>query len=319
MVAHQLAPILITGFNRPKTLASLLVEVEKLPNREVWISIDGPRDDSDKVKVLQVLDVVSSWKENSIHSVRVLAHRENLGLYDHCVRALTDFFQEFEVGIVLEDDMQFSFEFIKFVDDHYSDLNSGKYWSICGHNPVSDLSDISSDFLITFRNSHLHTIWGWATNRSSVGQFLKLANEKSLESINRGIEAGARQISRDPFVEFGIRKVWQFKMQRALISSGGGGWDNFWVIAGWLSGLTSLMPDYSLTRENPNQPEGQSHRHENFGKTWPSSDQELRVQVTKDDYRLGSEVPLLKVWGITRIYCWVFFYRIYKWKPNAHS
>lgn len=319
MDSDRLTPVLIIAFNRPKTLESLLLDVEKLPEREIWISIDGPRDKLDEEKVRATIDLAQSWLKKSKHSVRIFEQTINQGIYKHCMRALSQFFKEFNVGIILEDDIQFRPEFIGFVDQNQIELVSGKFWSICGHNPGSDLSDLAEGCQVEFLPSHVHTIWGWASSRHSVLQFLEVAEERDSDTVNDSINAGAQLITKDPFVKLGIRRVWQSKMQRALNTQSGGGWDNFWVIAGWRSGLPSLMSTYSLSRENPLQNEGQSHPHKSVKKNWPLNRFQLEIGPTSVTHRKLSDVALLDVWGITRIYCWLYFLRIYRWKINADS
>ena len=319
MNSDRVTPILVIAFNRPKSLESLLAEVEKLPEREIWISFDGPRDNLDEDKVWATINLAQSWRQKSKHSVRIFEQKNNLGIYEHCLHALSRFFRDFNVGIILEDDIQFRPEFIGFVDQNRAELMSGKYWSICGHNPARDLSDLTEKDQVEFSPTHIHTIWGWAATRNSVFQFLEIARNRDLATVNHSIDAGARLITKDPFVKLGIRKVWQSKMQRALDTESGGGWDNFWVIAGWWSGLPSLMSNYSLSRENPLQNEGQSHPHKNEGKKWPLKTFELEIGPTSVSSRKLSDVALLDVWGITRIYCWLYFLRIYRWNINVHN
>ena len=319
MNSQRSTPILIIGFNRPKTLESLVLEVEKLPEREIWISIDGPRDELDKKQIQETITCVASWSRNSKHSIRIFEQVLNLGIYKHCVHALSLFFTEFSVGIILEDDIQFRPEFISYVDQNRHELESGKYWSFCGHNPVKDLSKIAESHSIKFSRTYVHTIWGWASNRESVSQFLQLVNHGNSNEMNDSIAAGARMVTRDPFVRIGVRKVWQSKLQRALRAESGGGWDNFWIIAGWRSGLPSLMPSYSLARENPLQLEGQSHAHEIAKEIWPSSSIRFGVEPLVVGSQNISDAVLLKVWGITRLYCWFYSIRIFRWKIDGSS
>jgi hypothetical protein len=313
-----LTPVLIIGFNRPRTLANLLDKVENLEPREVWISIDGPRSPEDYSKVSETIRIVNGWSSQTRHSTKIVAQVSNLGIYTHALDAMSEFFKTHEIGLILEDDIEFHPNFIKFVDQNQMALTSGKYWSICGHNPISDLASLTQEERIKFYPTHIHTIWGWAASKKSVLQFINLAQNSTSINFESAISKAAKKITSDPFLRLGIRRVWERKMTRALKSDSGGGWDNYWLISAWASGLPSLMPNYSLSRENPLQIEGQTHDHESRGKSWESSlglvniIPKIASEITNDD------VQKLRVWGITRIYCWLFFPRLFLRKMNAY-
>lgn len=314
----QLTPILIIGFNRPRTLAHLLAQVENLEPREVWISIDGPKSSEDFTKVSETLQVVHSWSFQSKHSIQIFTQDINLGIYSHALEALQKFYKTHEVGLILEDDIEFHPDFIEFVDQNHLLLTSGKYWSICGHNPISDLASLSQGERIEFYPTQIHTIWGWAAPKTSILQFIHLAENSPSIHFDSIVSKAAKRISRDPFLRFGIRRVWERKMERALKSDSGGGWDNFWLMSAWVSGLSSLMPNYSLSRENPLQNEGQSHYHQSIGESWESTFELVNV-VPKIASKIGNkDVKKLRVWGITRMYCWFFFPRLFFWKSNVN-
>ena len=124
MTLNKLTPILIIGYNRPLTLSSLLSKVESLESREILISLDGPGTDNDGLKALSTREVADSWANTTHHEVKVVARSENLGIYNHFTQALTDFFNEFEFGIILEDDIDFRNEFVSYVDEHQLDLTT---------------------------------------------------------------------------------------------------------------------------------------------------------------------------------------------------
>ena len=315
--SEDLTPILIIGFNRPRTLSTLLGEIEKLESRNVWISIDGPKTASDVLAVKSTLDMVQIWTKNSKHVIRIIERKINLGIYSHCLFALNEFFGAYEVGLILEDDIQFDPVFVNFIDEHHLYLKSGKYWSICGHNPVSDLTDTTINEDIQFSLTNIHTIWGWAAGRKAINDFLYFKKMATSEQLDLAVTEFARSMTRDPFLRLGVRKVWKRKSMRALDSDSGGGWDNYWVLAGWNSGLPSLMPNFSLTRERPKQLEGQSHKHASTGKSWDSLIGIHSVHEEINEEEKFSDVPKLRVWGITRIYCWLYFVRLARWSPDV--
>lgn len=315
--AEVQTPILIIGFNRPKTLQALLVEVEKLQTRDVWITVDAPRSETDIPSVNSTIAIAKTWAAMTKHSAKVINRSQNLGIYLHCIYALQEFYSVFEIGIILEDDIQFSQSFISFVDRHHFELHSGNYWSICGHNPSKDLSELPKKKEVFFYPTHVHTIWGWAAHRKSINYFLDFRASASLLKMTQTINLAAKGITVDPFMRIGIRKVWERKIIRANESDSGGGWDNYWLLAGWNSTLPSLIPTYSLSRENPIQLEGQSHQHNSNGKSWESITHSGEVLPRIKVSMRNRDIPKLKVWGISRKYCWFFALRLVKWKPDV--
>ena len=317
MSSSDLTPILIIGFNRPKTMGRLLTQVNNLSSRNIVISIDGPRNNDDFIQVASTRASVLDWIENTHHIARVIENINNLGIYDHCVTALRQFFSEFDTGIILEDDIEFKTEFISFVDSNNSILSSGEFWSICGHNPISDLANFNDQGSISLRKTYVHTNWGWAVGKKSVDTFLRVIHVKNLREFDSIIQKTANKLTRDPFVRLGVRNVWGRKIRRAISGDKAAGWDNLWLLAGWVSGLPSLSFSHSLSRENPNQDEGQTHPHASLPSTWPVYERAIRVDNCIQDYSVGSDVPLLRVWGITRPYCWIFFIRLLRRMPRA--
>jgi len=312
-------PLLIVGFNRPNTLTVLLLEIERLSAREVWISIDGSRFHSDNQNVDLTIRAAENWALNSRHTVKVIKRELNLGIYNHCTQALKEFYSHFEIGIIFEDDIQFNQSFVQFVDWNQSKLLSGEYWSICGHNPSRDLTDVNPGEEIDFRATEVHTIWGWAAHRNSIKYYLEFKARFDLTELIQTINVASKRITNDPFVILGIRKVWSHKILRAINSDSGGGWDNFWLLAGWNSGLPSLIPSHSLSRENPIQLEGQSHAHRSNANMWDSASSPVLVKMEVSSRAKENDISLLKVWGISRIYCWFYVFRLLKWNPNVSS
>jgi hypothetical protein len=317
MSSIHLTPILIVGFNRPKTMGRLLAQVETLSSRNIVISIDGPRNNDDLIQVQNTRAAVQNWLDNTHHSARTIENDNNLGIYNHCVTALAQFFSEFNTGIILEDDIEFKSEFIYFVDNHNLILNSGEFWSICGHNPISDLANFNDQSSILLRKTYVHTNWGWAVGKKSVETFFKVIEEKNLTEFDSIIQLTAKKITRDPFVRLGVRNVWGRKIRRAISGDKASGWDNLWLLAGWISGLPSLSFSHSLSRENPNQDEGQTHPHASSPSTWPVFGRTIDINNSFQDYSLGSDVQFLRVWGISRAYCWIYFIRLLRGIPRA--
>ena len=51
-------PILVIGFNRPNLIGNLLAKLLELKACNLYIALDGPRNDEDAIKCEEVLKVV---------------------------------------------------------------------------------------------------------------------------------------------------------------------------------------------------------------------------------------------------------------------
>lgn len=301
-------PILLIAFNRPKTLSRQLQRIEALKSRRIQISIDGPRGIKDQKVIQEVRLIAEKWAEGSKHEVDILASDSNLGLHGHFQVAFAKFFGNHSYGLVLEDDIDFNPEFVNFLDLNFS---GNQYlrdaWSTMGHNPFHSVN-VSHQHRVQFFESKVHTIWGWASSDVNVEKFLTIYNNDQREQIAvKAIDEVSVHFTKDIFLRNAISATWRRKISRA--TQGGGGWDNWWVVAGWESGLNSLMPDHSLSREELGQTEGQSHEHLTVDLNWnPNLKADISSDFQKCDMRYDRNA--LKLWGIGRRYSWAYAHRI---------
>lgn len=274
-----------------------------LPQRNVYISLDGP-DESTNILTERVLSIAEDWKKDSKHSISIWQSDANLGLLLHFQIALKSFFSCFDFGLVLEDDMEFRSEFVDFLDSNDGKSYLLRYWSICGHNPVakSDLTFKKFGLDILFFETSVHTIWGWAASSNSINFYLEYVDKSSRNSISltESLSIFTRSLTNDWFFRSSVRTNWKGKIHRA-VSSNKPNWDNYWVLAGWSSGKYSLMPNYSLSRENPIIFGIQTHEHINRGQSWELVPNLIvSPEIRKRSRRKDRE--LVSVWGNSRFH-----------------
>ncbi len=303
-------PILLIGYCRPIEFERIINLIESLPQRDVHISLDGPKEGAHFLTT-EVLSIAQKWQQESKHSVTVSRSETNLGLLSHFVHALESFFARYNHGLILEDDMEFRAEFVEFLDSMEGEVALEKYWSVCGHNPSkeSDLFFYNRKKDIHFFETSVHTIWGWATSKSSVNFFLDFVNRSAKDSmiLYEGVYGYAGCMTKDRVFGSAIIKNWSGKIDRAL-NSQKPNWDNYWVLAGWSSKKYSLMPNYSLSRENPQIFGIQTHQHVPKGKSWDNiSDLLISRKVLKQ--RNHRDGKLVAVWGNTRMRAYKSFVR----------
>lgn len=318
MTTIPLTPILLMAYNRPNTLQTQLDRIDELAVREIYLSIDGPPEiqSESKLKAWQTcVTVAKNWSLNTHHKIILRIYPTNLGLYDHFRNAFTNFFKIFPVGIVLEDDIVFTKEFINFVDEHRNLLIDGGCWSIEGNNPLMkhDLVYAPKDAVVTFRETHIHTISGWASSSTNIQVFLDLCDPNiPWVEVVHAISIFSQKITRDPALRLGIEATWLRKVKRARARGIEGSWDNIWELAAWSSALPSLIPNFSLSRESSEQFEGQSHPHGILGDPWTSTSLPTSISVADEiePYSRKHDLTFLGIWGIRRLYCWIYLVRI---------
>lgn len=156
-------PILVTGFNRPQLLYSVLCKLEELQARNIWLFVDGPRSSeiADNKGVIACRKLASQFAK--LVEDRVFFPNTNLGCKFGMYQAITWFFNHNSAGVVLEDDLTFEADFLAFVENNLNiyrdDLTVG---SIAGYMPLtlSHRRDLSDQQAV---RHPFFSAWGWGS------------------------------------------------------------------------------------------------------------------------------------------------------------
>lgn len=305
-------PILLIAFSRPNTLMRQLQRIELLPNTDVMISIDGPLPQTRELRDSTLL-VAERWANTSHHRVSIVNQQKNLGIYDHLPKAMELFYSSHNFGAILEDDIEFTPALFDIFNLFKERVISGEFWSICGHNPqsVGDPNKFKGNSMQVYP-SNFHSIWGWGTSADNAAKFLSHYGETiSMSKVDEVLSDTARAITRDLFLQRAFILTWKRKLEGFNSRRIQSGWDTRWVFEAWSQESLSLIPEFSLSREELSQIEGQTHPHSKSGDTWKlKPEKEIRFHLVKIDKNL--DVALLSTWGIRRKYAWLFFLRIFR-------
>ena len=161
---HDLnTPVLFLVFNRPETTKLVFEEIKKAKPPRLYIAADGPRGDKsgEAEKVKQVREYVMGNVDWDCE-LRTLFRDENLGCKYAVSSAIDWFFENEEMGIILEDDCLPSQSFFWFCEElleRYKD--DERIFIISGYNKQSTWNDEKYDYFF----SHFGGIWGWASWR----------------------------------------------------------------------------------------------------------------------------------------------------------
>ena len=157
-------PVVLFAFNRPDALRrslAALAAADLAAETDLFIRLDGPRNEADAEKVAAVRDVALGAQ--GFRKVDVSWSDSNLGLGPSVIMGVERILDCSEAVIVLEDDLVVSRGFLVYMNEalrKYAD--DKRVFSVCGYsNRVTVPGDYPYDAYFAPRSSS----WGWATWR----------------------------------------------------------------------------------------------------------------------------------------------------------
>jgi hypothetical protein len=162
MLSNFDIPILFLVFNRLDTTKQVFEMIRKTAPQKLYIGSDGPRNNrgNEKEKVEAVREyILKSIDWNC--EVKTLLRENNLGCGKAVSGAITWFFENEEMGIVLEDDCLPSISFFYYCKEllkYYKD--DARIYHIAGNNPLTDIKTPYSYYF-----TRIQHCWGWASWR----------------------------------------------------------------------------------------------------------------------------------------------------------
>jgi hypothetical protein len=182
---NTFAPVAFFAFNRPKhtarTLAALAANIEAV-DTVLHIFVDGPRDDSERTLVAEVLRIASA--ASGFRKIEVHPSAANQGLYLAITSGVTHVITEAKRVIVVEDDILVSPDFLKYMNEGLERYaNDPRIGSIHGYAPP--IEGLPRFFFLRGGDC-----WGWATWTDRWASFNPDASDLLLALIRRG-ELGA--------------------------------------------------------------------------------------------------------------------------------
>ncbi len=225
---------LVLGFNRPQKLRECLIAVLNAGITNVYVSLDAPRFGNRKDDELceACLEVVESFRKFPAE-INLRVSEKNLGCKYGPIAGIDWFFEYEEFGIIIEDDIIITPEFVKFISANQHLSNQG-FWHINGW------SMFNSDYKIPVAyESCFPMVWGWATWRSCWQKIELEVDEQFLKSFPP-VKLVAISSGMDGFEDF-----WQDIFQNA---GSWDAWDYYWVYSIWKYGGSVLAPPFSLVK-----------------------------------------------------------------------
>lgn len=184
-------PILFIAFCRIDTTMQVFEAIRSVKPTKLYIASDGPREgyenEADKINIVRkyLLEHID-WN----CEVKKLFRENNVGCNYNCTFAITWFFENEEMGIILEDDTLPSLSFFYFCKELLIKYRfDNRIMAICG----SGIYDVPNGLLkgnSTYYFSRYAKLWGWATWKRSweyfdlfLPNFLEFVNQNQISNI----------------------------------------------------------------------------------------------------------------------------------------
>jgi len=178
-------PILLICFKRYEKTLEIFNSIKSIYPKKLYVAIDGPRNDIEKLEV----DKVASIFENVVDwdcDLHIRRSETNQGCKYGVFNAVSWFFDNEEMGIILEDDIlpypqfyQYCEELLKkYKDDKRIGCISG--WSYFYNNPPKEYN-------YTYYFSHIQSSWGWATWKDRLDVFDLEMKNTSFNEIEKNL------------------------------------------------------------------------------------------------------------------------------------
>tara|TARA_B100001173_G_scaffold294055_1_gene287613 strand:+ start:656 stop:1558 length:903 start_codon:yes stop_codon:yes gene_type:complete len=153
--------VLYCCYNRLNYVKKSLPKLKSLKIKKLYIAIDGPKNENDKLKCKKVEKFIK--KLNFDYPVIYKIRKKNLGCKYGMSDSINWFFKKEKQGIILEDDIICSKDFIKFCDLMLNKYKMNKKIMMIGGTNYDQFINNSPSF---FFSKHF-LFWGWATWRSA--------------------------------------------------------------------------------------------------------------------------------------------------------
>jgi len=182
---------LIIGFNRSDLLEQQVERILTFRNTaRIYICIDGPRQNnqSDGIQNEKIRTYLNKHKNNnSIKNIHF--SDQNKGCRTGVLFAITWFFKQVDVGVILEDDIEYDIRFLEFCDLNISKIIDGDNVFALGGSNFVPMKRNGQNLIKT----HYPHIWGWATTKRCWQDFLEASLTKTM--IDNLIKKAINKIS----------------------------------------------------------------------------------------------------------------------------
>ena len=153
------------------------IELSKLNNVRVWLSLDGPRSLIEKKVIDECEKITSKILKNSLQDIRRSEY--NLGCKNSVEAGITWFFKNVKSGIICEDDIIISENCIsnlKEILNHHNGILPKNICHISFYRPILTKERLDNKWSV----SNTAFVWGWFTTADKWQRHLDLWSQKNV-------------------------------------------------------------------------------------------------------------------------------------------
>jgi hypothetical protein len=236
-IQEQDIPVLLTVFNRPDKIITVMENLRQIKPNRLFVSADGPRPDHPQDVEKCRLAREEATKVDWACDIKTRFLDDNMGCDPAVSSAIDWFFQNVEYGIILEDDCIVHPHFFPFCGElllrYYDDRRIMQISSLSPYRMRQHPYDYH--FSRMFRCSG-----GWATWRRAWNHFTsdmqRYDDKEALEILNGYYPDHSRRLQQ-------YRKLLEFKKGNENIFSH---WDFQWNLACYAQNGLSIVPENNL-------------------------------------------------------------------------
>lgn len=233
-------PILLITFNRPEHTRKVLEAIMAAQPEDLYVFQDGAREgnQNDLKKCAEVRQVVEDLTKNSEARLHTMYSEKNLGCGPGPAAALTWFFENEEMGIVLEDDAVPHPDFFPYCEELLLRYKDDVDVRAIGSMKITQervYGDGSYYFSMMNRN-----LCAWATWRRAWNSFDIGLEQVSRKDLNRALKKYGCSIFE--------RSYWCDRLEEVHENlCGGKSWDMQFFMSIWLNHGKGIIPNVNLS------------------------------------------------------------------------
>lgn len=227
-------PILLIGFNRPDLIERVFSQIRLVKPEKLYLAVDGARNKNEEIKVNLVKDIIKliDWE----CEVKTLFADKNYGCNLGPVRAMNWFFQNEEMGIILEDDVLADESFFYYCQELLEKYKCNKkIGSISGNNFQFGIKNGKGDY---YFSKYSHSC-GWATWRRSWNLFdIKIKDYEKFKEI----------VLNKVFNKYIDKLYWKLIFSEIVDGTIDSAWDYQWNWMMWKNKMLGIIPNNNLVK-----------------------------------------------------------------------
>ena len=224
-------PILVTAFNRPQKLQSVVDSLVGLDN-EVYFWFDGPRlGTTDQIQINLSVDIARASKLNTI---QIIQNQENIGT-NSVAMGISWVLHKYDFVIVVEEDVLVSHAFIRFAEEMLE-----KYEGDFRVGSITSMNLVPANYISKpdepYRFSSFFYPWGWATWASRWNRMQDGTSHWDYSEINWPRTARTKL----------SQSRWLTSMNAVRDGSAPELWDYRWIYCYWVNRWLTVVPNSNL-------------------------------------------------------------------------